>query len=71
MYQQEYEIALNAMEEESAKLGLHISWAKIRNLRHGPSDPPITINNKPVEAVTALTNLDSILSSCSNSSDEC
>ena len=70
--QQQYEMALKTMEEESSKLGLHVSWekTKIQNLGYGPPDPPIIINNETVETVTAFTYLGSILSSCSNSSDE-
>ena len=68
--QEQCEIALKVIEEESSKVGLPACWAKtkIQNFEYDPPNPPIIINN---ETVTAFTYLGSILSSCPNSSDEC
>jgi len=48
--------ALKAMEKESGKFHLHISWAetKIQNLASGPSTNGITFNGHTVEGVTFL-----------------
>ena len=37
--QQEYEVALNAIEEESSKLGWHIFWAKMKFKTLGTVNP--------------------------------
>jgi len=61
--------ALQLLEEEVSKLGLHVSWAtrKVQNLGSGQEATPITVNGEVVEAVSSFVYLGSTISSGSNS----
>ena len=64
--------ALQYLEEEASKLGLHVSWAKtkVQNLGSGHKATPITVNGEVVEAVSSFVYLGSTISSGSNSHSE-
>ncbi|XP_043398181.1 uncharacterized protein LOC122464919 [Chelonia mydas] len=61
--------ALQHMEEESAKIGLHVSWSKtkLKNLGPGRHATPISLNNETIESVSSFCYLGSVLTSSSNS----
>ena len=52
---------LEAVKKESAKLGLHVSWAKtkVQNLRWGPDADDVLVDGHSIEGVSALTYLGS------------
>ena len=64
--------ALQCLEEEASKFGLHVSWAKtkVQNLGSGHAATPITVNGEVVEAVNSFVYLGSTMSSGSNSHSE-
>jgi len=64
--------ALQCLEEEASKLGLHVFWAKtkVQNLGSGHEATPITVNGEVVEAVSSFVYLGSTTSSRSNSHSE-
>lgn len=61
------------MEQESAKFGLHVSWAKtkVQNLGWGPDADDVLTGDHKVEGVTAFTYLGSKFASKCNSFPEC
>jgi len=61
------------MEQESAKLGLHVLWAKtkVQNLGWGPDAVDVSVDGQNVENVTAFTYLGSKLADDCNSFPEC
>ena len=64
--------ALQCLEEEASKLGLHVSWAKtkVQNFGSGHEAAPITVNGEVVEVVNSFVYLGSTISSGSNSHSE-
>jgi len=48
--------ALQYLEEDASKLGLHVSWVKtkVQNLASGHGAIPITVNGEVVEAVSSF-----------------
>jgi hypothetical protein len=54
---------LSDIEENSSKLGLHISWAKtkVQNIGAGPQPPDLSIDGQTVESVDHFTYLGSVL----------
>jgi len=65
--------ALQCLEEEASKLGLHVSWikTKVQDLGHsGHGATPITVTGEVVEAVSSFVYLGSTISRVSNSHSE-
>jgi len=64
--------ALQCLEEEAIKLGLHVSWVKtkVQNLGSGHGPTPIMVNGEVVEAASSFVYLGSTISSGSNSHSE-
>jgi len=64
---------LQAMEEESSKFGLHISWSKtkVQNLGAGPDAQDLVVNGHTVDGVSEFIYLGSKQFSHANSSMEC
>ena len=70
--QSQLQPALQRLEEEASKFGLHVSWAKtkVQNLGSGQEVAPIAVNGEVVEAVDSFVYLGSTMSSGSNSYSE-
>jgi len=60
--------ALQRLEEEASKLGLHVSRpkTKVQNLGSRQEANPVSVNGEAVEAVSSFVYLDSTVSSRSN-----
>jgi len=65
--------ALETMEQESAKFGLHMSWTKtkIQNVEVGPPASSITVNGHNVDGVSEFTYLSHKIVSNNNSMPDC
>ena len=64
--------SLSAIEENSSKLGLHISWAKtkIQNIGTGPQPPDLSIDGQIVESVDQFNYLGSVLCSSGSQAEQ-
>ena len=64
---------LQNIEQESAKLGLHISWTKtkIQNIGAGSTAPTVTVLGQDVEGVDRFTYLGSLIDSPGGCRTEC
>jgi len=64
---------LQNIEQESAKLGLHISWTKtkIQNIGAGSAAPTVTVLGQEVEGVDRFTYLGSLIDSHGGGRTEC
>src|SRR5208282_3562259 len=64
---------LQNIDQESAKLGLHISWTKtkIQNIGAGSAAPTVTVLGQEVEGVDRFTYLGSLIDSHGGGRTEC